>query len=370
MRASPSSRGLALSPVGRRGEFIATLGKVLMIKRALFFMGAVAVLMAAAPPTVRAGKVVERIIARVNNEIVTQRQFEREKQKLRGQLAQEYSGPELEAQVREQSKNLLRDLIDQALMVQKAKDLDLSVETELVKRLDEVRRRANLGTLEDLQHEVEKQGLIWEDFKDNFRRDLLMREVIGREVGSRIIVSREDSRKYYDAHRQEFEFPEGVHLAEILISTEKRKPEEADKRAKEALAELKAGARWADLARKYSDDSSANDGGDVGFFKKGTLAPALAEAVAKLDTGETSDLIQTKYGYTIIKLLERRKQGIAGFEEVEPRVNEILYGQRIQSGLRQYMLTLRKESYIFLAPGYVDTGAERPSEALTAKKGP
>ncbi len=133
----------------------------------------------------------ERIIARVNNEIITQRQYEREKAKLREQLAQEYSGPELDAKFKEESKDLLRDLIDQALMVQKAKDLDINVETDLIKRLDEIRKQSNLATLEDLQKEVEKQGMIWEDFKEQIRRQILMREVIGREVGSRIIVARE-----------------------------------------------------------------------------------------------------------------------------------------------------------------------------------
>ncbi|HZP01944.1 MAG TPA: SurA N-terminal domain-containing protein, partial [Terriglobia bacterium] len=101
-------------------------------------------------PSLFGAKVVERIIARVNNEIVTQRMFEREKEKLRQQLAQDYSGPELEVQFRNQSKNLLRDLIDQSLMVQKAKDLDINVETDLVKRLDGIRKQNNLATIEDL----------------------------------------------------------------------------------------------------------------------------------------------------------------------------------------------------------------------------
>ncbi len=356
----------AIRPQSRISSF-ERKGVERMIKKSLFLVAAV--LLGVVPSALSAGKLVERIIARVNNEIITQRQFERERQKLHAQLAQELSGSELEVQVREQGKNLLRDLIDQALMVQKAKDLDLKVETEVVKRLDEIRKNYNLASQEDLQREVEKQGLSWEDFQDQIRRQLLMREVIGREVGSRIIISREDARKYFEAHRKEFESPAGVHLAEILISTEKRKPEEAEKRAKEALAELKAGARWADLAKKYSDDPSANDAGDVGFFKVGTLTPALEAAVVKLDAGETSDLIQTKYGYMIIKLLERRRPGVPSFEEAEQRVDGVLYDQKIQAALREYLKTLRKESYINLAPGYVDSGAERPSETVLAKKG-
>ena len=314
-------------------------------------------------------KIVERIIARVNNEIITQRTYDQEKEKLRQQLAQEYSGAELEAQFREQSKDLLRDLIDQSLMVQKAKDLDINVETDVVKQLDDIRKKNNLATLEDLETEVGKQGLNYEDFKDQIRRNLLMREVIGREVGSRIQLSREDARKYYDAHKNEFKSPGMVRLGQILISTEKRKPEEAEKRANEALAELKAGQRFAEVAKKYSEGPSAEQGGDVGFMKEGTLAPDIAAAVAKLDVNEFTNPIQTRYGFIILKVLERYSSGIPKFEEVEQRVNEVLYDQAMQPRLREYMSQLRKESYIYKAPGYVDTGEERPTETQLAKKG-
>src|SRR5437870_10207492 len=113
-----------------------------MLKKAFVFAGAVVLTMAGG---LSASKMVlDRIIARVNNEIVTQRQFERQRAELRAELGQRYSGAELEMQVREQSKHLLRDLIDQDLMLQKAKDLDINVETDLVKRLDEVRQQQNL----------------------------------------------------------------------------------------------------------------------------------------------------------------------------------------------------------------------------------
>jgi peptidyl-prolyl cis-trans isomerase SurA len=338
-----------------------------MLKRSVLVAAIAVALAGAASPAFAARKVIERIIARVNSEIITQRQFERERAKLRAQLARQYSGAELEAKVREESKGLLRDLIDQALMVQKAKDLDINVETDIVKRLDEIRKNVKADSLEDLQREVEKEGLLWEDFKDDIRRNLLMREVMGREVGRTIIVSREDARKYFQEHQQEFASPAGVVLAQIVISNEKHKPEEAEKRAKEALAELKAGARWAEVCRKYSDDSTANEGGNIGFMKAGTLAAAIDEAVAKLEVNEFTDLIAIKSGYIILKLLERRREGIPAFEEVEQRASEVLYNQQMAPALRDYLATLRKESYVYLAPGYVDSGAERPSDAVRAK---
>jgi peptidyl-prolyl cis-trans isomerase SurA len=160
-----------------------------------------------------------------------------------------------------------------------------------------------------------------------------------------------------------------VRLGQILISTEKRKPEEAEKRANDALAELKAGQRFAEIAKKYSDGPAAEQGGDVGFMKEGSLAPDIAAVVAKLDINEFSNPIQTKYGYIILKVLERYSPGVPKFEEVEQRVNEVLYDQRMQPNLREYLKRLRRESYIYKAPGYVDTGEERPSETQLANKG-
>lgn len=338
------------------------------MKRALMSFTGALVLALLLPTVSSAGRVIERIIARVNNEVVTERQFDQKQAELKAQLSKDYSGAELEAQYKQQSKNLLRDLIDQDLMVQRAKDLDIKVETDVVKRLDEIRRESHFATQEDLQAAVEKQGMVWEDFEDNIRRNLLMREVIGGEVGRHITITEAEKRQYYDAHKQDFSFPEGVHLGEILVSTDDRKPEDAEKRANDALAELKTGARWEEVAKKYSDHASAGDGGDIGFFKEGTLAPALAQAIAKLDDNEISGLIQTKFGYMILKVYERRKQGIAKFEDVEQKISDLLYGQQMEPALREYLRTLRKESYIYLASGYIDTGAERSNEASLSKE--
>jgi peptidyl-prolyl cis-trans isomerase SurA len=313
-----------------------------------------------------AARIIERIIARINNEIVTQRQFDRERERLREQLGQQYSGPELEVQLRAQSKDLLRDLIDQDLMVQKAKDLDVNVDTDVVKQLEEIRQQYHMATIDDLQKAVEKQGIVWEDFTDQIKRKLLMREVIGREVGSRITVSHEDARKYFNEHKQQFASPEGVRLAEILFSPEKHTPAEVEQRAKDAVAEIKAGARFTDVVKKYSDAPNAAEGGDIGFFKSGTMAPEIEAAVKKLDINDTSDPIQTRHGAVIVKVLDRRQAGIPKFEDVEQQVTNVLYDQKIQPALRKYLAELRKQSYIFLAPGYMDTGAERPSEAVAA----
>jgi peptidyl-prolyl cis-trans isomerase SurA len=338
------------------------------MKRTVIILASVILAAIFAAPRVRAAHVVERIIARVNSEIITQQQYEREKASLRETLAQQFSGPELEAQLNDESKNLLRNLIDESLMVQKAKDEDVNVETDIIKRLDQIRKQDNLATIEDLQKDAEQQGVNWEDFKDKIRRQLLMQEVISRDVGSRIVITRAEEQQYYNAHKDDFKSEGIVHLAEILISTEKYKPDEADKRVKDAEAELKGGARFNDVVKKYSDGPDSDKGGDIGLQKTSTLPKEIDAVLIKLDTNEYTDPIRVKTGYVILRLLERFSPGIPKFEEVESRVQETLYNQRMAPKLREYLTQLRKDSYTFKAPGYIDTGEETPGAALTSER--
>src|ERR1019366_516621 len=217
---------------------------------------------------------------------------------------------ELDAKVNDESKNLLRNLIDQSLMVQKAKDEDINVDTDLIKRLDQMRQQSKQATIEDLQKAAEETGINWEDFKDQIRRQLLMQEVISRNVGSRLVITREEMRQYYNQHKEEFKSEGMVHLAEILVSNTKNKPEEAEKRAKAAEAELKGGAKFSTVVKTYSDDPSADQGGDIGLMKTGGLAPAISAAISKLDNNEDTDVIPVKSGFLILRLLERFSPGV------------------------------------------------------------
>lgn len=300
---------------------------------------------------------VERIIARINNKVITQRQYDKERDTLHAQLAAQYSGAELDDKFNQKSKDMLRDLIDQDLMVQKANDDDINVDTDVIKRLDEIRQQYNMPSLEALQDAVEKDGGNWEDFKDQIKRQLLMREVISREVGSRIILTRADAKKYFDAHQEQFDSPPGVHLAEILISTEKHSAAEAEQRSKKAASELQSGVRFSDVAKELSDSPSAKDGGDVGFFKEGTISDEIAKTIANVDVGDTSKVVKTQYGYMIFKVLEKRVGQHPTFDQVANQVMNYLYEQKVTGAMRGFLTDLRNDSSIRLAPGFVDSGA-------------
>lgn len=312
------------------------------------------------------GDIIEEIIAQVNDRIIVLSEYNRSLQSLRQELQQSgATGLDLEARFQEKAKDALRDLIDHELLVQKALELGLNADTDVIKRLDEIRQNMKLPSMEALEEAVASQGLVYEDFRQNLRDSFLTQWVIQREVGSHIQVSPEEIKAYYDQHQQELEQPQGVTLQQILISTEGKSVEElpaSRRKAEEALAKAKAGGDFGELARQYSDDASASQGGNVGFFEAGSLSPEIEAAIAPLGKNQISDILETRYGLMILKLLSRTAAGVPPLAEVESKIHEQLYLQRIQPAMREYLTTLRQESFISVKPGYVDSGAT-PAQA-------
>jgi peptidyl-prolyl cis-trans isomerase SurA len=218
--------------------------------------------------------------------------------------------------------------------------------------------------MEALEEAVVRQGLVYEDFKQNMRDNTLTQWVIQREVGSRVIIPPGDITAYYDQHQKEMERPEGISIAQILISTEGKSEEEIPvlrQKAEEALAKAKSGADFAELARQYSDDATASRGGEAGFFERGSMSAQLETVANAMEKNQVSDIIETRFGLMIIKLLSRTQAGIPALAEVESRIHEQLYLQKIQPALREYLTRIRQESFILIKTGYVDSG-EAPKQ--------
>ena len=309
------------------------------------------------------GKVVEEIVARVNNEIITYSEYQKSESELHEEVKQDCQGcaqDRLNTMYEERQKNLLRDQIDQSLLQQRAKDLGIGVENDVIKRLDQVRQQNNFPSMEALQAAVEGQGISWEDYKGTIRNQLLTQEVIRREVGSRVDIGRDDVKKYYEEHKQEFVRPEQVVLADIFLSTEGKTPEQTaviQKKANDLLARLKKGDDFAELAKRNSEGPTSKDGGELGAFERGQLSKQLEDTVFALNKNQLTDVIQTKTGFEILKVIEHFEAGLQPVEKVEPEIENRIYGQRMAPILRNYLAELREESYVIVKPGYVDTAA-------------
>jgi peptidyl-prolyl cis-trans isomerase SurA len=308
--------------------------------------------------------IVEEIVARVNNDVITREDLEHARQSLNSEVQDECQNCTPD-QVRDQTaakeKNLLRDLIDQSLLVQRAKDDDINVDAEVIKRLDAIRINAKLPDMETLEKEVTKSGQDFEDFKGQIKNQLLTQEVIRKEVGSRIIISHEDVVKYYDAHKQEFVRPETVVLREIFVSTE-GKPE-ADiptlRKKAENLRDrvLKNGDDFGELAKRFSDSSTAQQSGELGAFERSKLDPNISEKVFALNRGQMTEVIETKTGFEILQVRERYQEGEQPLDKVDPEITNKLYEAKMDPGMRDYLKTLREDSYLQIKPGYTDSAA-------------
>ncbi len=325
----------------------------------LLFLAVVAV-----TPMFAADQVVEEIVARVNNQIVTRSEYLRSQEELKKEVEQQ--DPVNAAKIMsERDKDVLRDLIDQNLLLDKGKDLGISADTDVIKRLDEMRKEMKLDTMEDLEKAAQSQGVSFEEFKSNLRTQIITQQVIGREVGQKLNIGKEDVQKFYDEHKGDLEQPEQVRLSEILISTEKKDPSKdeagqlqaAKAKADDLASQIRKGAAFEDIAKKYSDGPSAAQGGDLGLFKRGTLAKELEDKTFAMKAGDVSDPIRTKQGFVLLKVTEHHNAGIPPLSDVESKVQEAVYMQRLQPALREYLTKLREDAFIEVKPGYVDSGA-------------
>jgi peptidyl-prolyl cis-trans isomerase SurA len=310
------------------------------------------------------GVIVEEVVARVNNEIITRGDLQHARAQLQTEIQQDCPActpAQINDRLASQEKDVLRDLIDNSLLVQRAKDMGVSVETEVVKRLDEIRIQNNIPSMEELEKQVNQSGDVgYEDFKNNIRNQLLQQETIRREVGSKIIVDRPEVQKYYEEHKEQFVRPEQVVLREIFVNTEGKSQSDMPalrKKADDLLQRVKNGDDFGELSKRFSDGSTAKQGGGLGTFQHGQLAPNVEESVFKLQRNEVTDVIATKTGFLILQVQEHYAAGQQPQDKVENEIMDKLYSAKLRPALRDYLETLRQDSYVEVKPGYTDTAA-------------
>jgi peptidyl-prolyl cis-trans isomerase SurA len=315
------------------------------------------------PPAITPhGTVVEDIVVRVNDQIITRSDVERQAEQLSQAAAQGNVPP---AQIADEQKNMLRDMIDQQLLLSRAKELGLNADADVIRQLDDIRKKNNFPTMDALEAAARKEGINFEDFKAQIRNQMLTQMVVRDEVGRRLQLTQADAKKYYEDHKQDFVQPEQIRLSEILIPTpENATPAQiaqAQAKANNVKAELDQGANFADLAKKDSGGPSAAQGGELGLFKRGTLAKPLEDQTFSLQAGGVTQPIQTKQGWVILKVTEHDQAGPAEMKDVMPQIEEGIYMEQMQPALRAYLTKLREQAYVDIQPGFVDSGAS-PSE--------
>jgi len=309
-------------------------------------------------------RVVEEIAAKVNGDIVTRGEILADQKKLETFLTQEQklSGSRLKAAMDEGSKGILKEKIDTLLLVQKAKDLNISVDGEVARQLAQYQVLSKISDPEKFKDFVRDQTQMpYEEYKEQMTNSMLVHRVISQEVGQHISVPEPDIQKYYDEHKADFVRKAQVFLSQIYISTDGKSSDQvaaAEKKAKDIVARARKGEKFTDLVAAYSDDpETARNGGSIPPRTPGQSVKAIEDIVFKEKKGYVTDPIKLQDGFYILRIDERFEAGQASFDEVKEQIHETLATPKMEPKIHELLTRLRQEAFLEIKDGYVDTGA-------------
>jgi peptidyl-prolyl cis-trans isomerase SurA len=309
-----------------------------------------ALLIAALAPRLASAKVIERVIAVVNDEIVLDTELE---QQAVGQLR---APPDLDSAAgkkawEEHKRKVLDSLIDSRLLSQQAGELKLTVTADEVDRaLDEVKKQNQLDDAA-FATALKQQGFTLETYKKNLKRQILELKVLNTAVRSRVSVSDDEVRTYYQQNARQIGGGDSVHLKQILITVPDGAPaslvEQKQRLAAKVVERARGGTAFAELARAYSEDEASKaDGGDLGWVQKGSLLDPLDEVIAGMDAGDVRGPVRSSRGFHVLLLVERKQGGLKPFDEVKEQLRKTLYDQQLDKATQSWLKELRKRAHL------------------------
>jgi peptidyl-prolyl cis-trans isomerase SurA len=307
--------------------------------------------------------VVEEIVAKVNGEIVTRGELDKQRLQIEAELRQHgVIGIALQDATNKGVADGLRDKIDALLLEQKGKELNINVDAELNRRFAQMQSESKISDPDKFHDFIREQtGETYEDFRLLMKNNLVGQRVISEEVYRNIVIPKAEIDKYYNEHKADFIRQEMVSLREILISTGNGSAEQvaaAEKKAKGLVEKARKGeAKFTDLARQNSDAPTATSDGELGAFKRGDLAKEIDEVVFKNAKGYITDPIRRPAGFEIYRVEEHYAAGQASEDEVESDINAKLMEPRAVPKVREYLSQLRQNAFLQIKAGYVDSGA-------------
>ncbi len=301
-------------------------------------------------PLARA-ELVDRVAAVVNTEVITLSEVEKRAAPELARVDQEATGPERAQKRAAALKKTLDTMIDEKLVDNELKELKVTInDKEVDAAVDEVKKSYNL-TDDQLQQAVAREGYSMAEYREQMRKQIGRYKLINEKVRKNVKVSEADVKSEYDrmtrAEGEDYE----VHVRHILIAVPRTasqaQVDQARRKAMAVAAEAREpGVDFAALARKRSEGSSSSDGGDLGFFKRGTMVPEFERVAFNLKTGEVSDPVRTQFGWHVLKLEEIRKLGMKPLAEVRPEIEDRLRRQQAERLTAQYMETLRNGAVV------------------------
>jgi peptidyl-prolyl cis-trans isomerase C len=312
---------------------------------AAFALGAALVALAAP------ARAAEKMVATVNGVGITQAEFDRNWKYFLQKSGIPSTHADKTGKVDEFRKQVMDTLVDKELLVQEAASRKVVASPERVEA-EMAGARKQFATDKEFRDALAKNTLTEESLRVLYGRELTIQALIEQVIAQGVTVSDADVTAFYASNKDKFETPEQVRARHILVKVD----EKADAKAREAargkaadlLAQVKGGADFAELAKKSSDCPSAPQGGDLGFFQHGQMVEPFDKAAFALKPGEVSGVVETQFGYHVIKLEERREAGLVSEAEAAPRIREYLKGQKVEEAVEARLKELRQKAKIVL----------------------
>lgn len=293
------------------------------------------------------GKDVEKL-AVVNGEIITQEEFQNELEPFLQRMAMSGQTPEGD-QLAEVKKQILENLINRELLYQVARKKNIKADPEAVEeQLNQLKQR--FPEEAQFQAMLDQLGITAQSLKDQITQRLMIQKAIEEEIGSEVTVTDAEAKEFYEKNPQMFQQPEKVRASHILIKVDPQAEESDKKAAREKLEgiqkKVEAGEDFGELAKTHSEGPSSTKEGDLGYFGRGQMVKAFEDVAFGLKTGEVSDIVETRFGYHLIKGTGDKPAGTVPYEEVEERLKTYLKEQKTQKKVADYIETLKSDADI------------------------
>jgi len=292
-------------------------------------------------------EVVERIVAKVNGDIVTLTELEEQVEVALQQLGPASSPEEEEARKERIRREVLDSIINNMLVLQVAEDRGLRVPSRFFDEWKQnIMSEMNIGSEEELERQVALQGSTMEGLRDRFEEGLLLQEIRRMEVDNKVSVSEPEIEERYRTNIEDYTTPRRIRLREIVVRFDETNEVEKGRKARRLLQDIRQGADFAEVARMHSESGSSSAGGDLGFFSEGELTEALAEVAFQLDPGEVSEIIRLDTAFYIIRVEEKFEAEVKPLEEVRDEVGDAIFEEKMSEQMDRFVQRLRERAKI------------------------
>jgi len=289
------------------------------------------------------GEIIERVIVKVNGDVVTQSEFEA--RQISAVQQARVPPDQVEKFLRDNNAHILQEAIDDLLLVQRAADLGIKLRPEYVKEVIEgIKKENKIASDEELQQQLKHEGMTLEELKRNIERNILKRQVMQRELESKIAVTEDDTKAWYEANKAEFTKAATVHLQQLLVRSDPKNPS----LAVELVGRARGGEDLAELAKAYAAAPHKAAVSDLGVLRKGDLAPDVEKIAFALAPGQFSEPLPTPDGFRILKVVEKTEGSVVPYEDARPEIQRRLSQTRGNEQVEKYLVGLREKAIVDL----------------------